>query len=103
MKVFGMCINLKVVAGLAVAGALVWVVAPSALVASLPLLAFLVCPLSMLLMMRSMGGARSQETSSDGADAARERVAGSQHVGGDGREDVPATPSEPAMARSGGR
>jgi len=51
-----MCVNWKVVAGLAVVGVIVWVGAPQFLVGAIPLLIVAACPLSMLLMMRGMQG-----------------------------------------------
>lgn len=52
------CLNWKVVAGLAVVGLGTWVVAPNLVWAAVPVLVVLACPLSMLLMMRGMGGAQ---------------------------------------------
>jgi hypothetical protein len=51
-----MCFNWKVLAGLAVVGLGVWVVAPNLVGAALPLLILAACPLSMLLMARGMQG-----------------------------------------------
>lgn len=54
-----MCINPKVIAGLAVLGAGVYLVAPSLIAGLLPLLVVAICPLSMLAMMwgmQRMGG-----------------------------------------------
>ena len=57
MKLFGMCVNWKVVAGLMVVAAGLFVLAsPGMARAALPYLLSAVCPLSMLLMMKSMGG-----------------------------------------------
>ena len=50
----GMCLNWKVIAGLAVLGVGVWLWAPDLAAAALPLLLVVACPLSMLLMMRGM-------------------------------------------------
>lgn len=61
MKVFGMCINKRVVAGLAAVGVGVWVFAPEALSAALPLLVLAICPLSMVLMMKAMSGMNGQQ------------------------------------------
>lgn len=55
MKIVGMCIDKRVLGGLALAAAVVWWQAPQALGAALPLLVFAVCPLSMLVMMKAMG------------------------------------------------
>jgi hypothetical protein len=55
-RMAGMCLNWKVVAGLAAAGLGIWAAAPNLLAAALPLLLLAVCPLSMLLMMRGMRG-----------------------------------------------
>lgn len=51
-----MCINWKVVGGLAVAGLVVWMVAPNLVASALPLLLVAACPLSMLFMGKSMMG-----------------------------------------------
>ena len=50
----GICLNWRVVAGLALVGGGVWVLAPNLVGAALPLLLVAACPLSMLLMMRGM-------------------------------------------------
>ena len=55
MRLFGLCLNWKVIAGLAIAALGVWVLAPQLLAAALPVLILAACPLSMLLMMRGMG------------------------------------------------
>ena len=55
-----MCLNWKVLAGLAVVGVIVWLVAPRLVLAALPVLLVLACPLSMLFMMRGMRGGGSQ-------------------------------------------
>ena len=51
-----MCFNKKVIAGLVALGVAVFLLAPSTFSAALPLLILAACPLSMLLMMRSMKG-----------------------------------------------
>jgi hypothetical protein len=51
-----MCINKKVVIGLAGAGVVLYLVAPGAIGAALPLLLLAICPLSMIVMMRAMSG-----------------------------------------------
>ena len=65
------CLNWKVVAGLAVVGLGVWVAAPGLAWAVLPILVVLACPLSMVLMMWGLGGgqcavqpAQEQQTAS---------------------------------------
>ena len=55
---FHLCLNWNVVAGLAVLGLGIWVVAPNLVWAALPILVVLACPLSMLFMMRGMGGSQ---------------------------------------------
>ena len=52
----GLCLNWKVLAGLAAVGVGIWTVAPNLVGAALPLLLLAACPLSMLFMMRGMGG-----------------------------------------------
>lgn len=54
MKMLRMCLNWKALAGLALAGVGIYLVAPDLGVAALPLLVLAACPLSMVLMMRSM-------------------------------------------------
>jgi UPF0716 family protein affecting phage T7 exclusion len=49
-----MCLNPKVLAGIAVAGVAIYLVAPGLVAAALPFLLLAACPLSMLLMMWSM-------------------------------------------------
>ena len=63
-KMGGMCLNWKVIAALSALGLGVWVIAPSFVGLALPLLIVLVCPLSMLFMMRGMGGSQCAAQSS---------------------------------------
>lgn len=55
-SVLGMCLDKRVLLGLAVVGLGIWTVAPQAFGAALPLLLIAICPLSMLLMARMMPG-----------------------------------------------
>ena len=55
-RMLGMCMNWKVLVGLGVVGLGVWAVAPNLIGATVPLLLLAACPLSMILMMRGMGG-----------------------------------------------
>jgi hypothetical protein len=57
-RVFGMCLNWKVLAGLAMVGVGIWLLAPGVVGAALPFLLVLACPLSMLLMLGQMGQGR---------------------------------------------
>ena len=50
------CLNPRVITGLAVVAAGVWVFAPGAFAAALPLLILAICPLSMIGMMLLMRG-----------------------------------------------
>lgn len=52
----GMCFNWKVLAGLAAVGVALFVLAPGAALAALPLLLLAACPLSMGFMMYRMRG-----------------------------------------------
>lgn len=67
MNMLKMCLNWKVLGGLAAVGIGIWIVAPGALANLLPLLLIAACPLSMLLMgmggMKTMGGGATQEAS----------------------------------------
>jgi hypothetical protein len=62
-NLLGMCLNWRVVAGLAVVGVIILFVAPQFIWAALPLLIVAACPLSMLFMMRGMAGGGSQAPS----------------------------------------
>lgn len=53
-----MCLNWKVIGGLAVVGLGIWTLAPGLAAAALPLLLVAACPLSMLLMMRGRQGSQ---------------------------------------------
>ncbi|HEV2125704.1 MAG TPA: DUF2933 domain-containing protein [Chloroflexota bacterium] len=74
MNAMKMCLNWKVMAGLAAVGVGIWLYAPSLLGAALPLLILALCPLSMLLMMplmmRGMQGSDCQQGSGDTGGAA---------------------------------
>lgn len=54
MNALKMCLNWKVIAGLAAVGIGVFVFAPGLAAAALPILVLAICPLSMLLMMGAM-------------------------------------------------
>ena len=56
----GMCLDWRVLIGLAVVGVAVWVIAPKFLLVVIPLLLVAACPLSMLFMMRHMHAGGSQ-------------------------------------------
>jgi hypothetical protein len=58
-----MCINRKVVGGLAGVGLVVLLVAPGAVVGMLPLLIMAACPLSMMFMMRTKSAPEASLTS----------------------------------------
>lgn len=64
-KMLRACLNWKVIGGLTVVGLGLWLVAPNLLAAALPVLLLAVCPLSMMLMMRSMGERGSDQESAD--------------------------------------
>lgn len=51
-----MCLNWKVIAGLAVVGAGIYAIAPEMAAAALPILLLAICPLSMMFMMKGMQG-----------------------------------------------
>lgn len=59
-----MCLNWKVIGGLAAVGVGIWVFAPNLVAAATPLLFALACPLSMLLMMRGMSGGNQNRATS---------------------------------------
>lgn len=55
-----MCLNWKVVGGLAVVAVIIGIIAPQLLLGAIPLLIVAACPLSMLFMMRGMRQGESQ-------------------------------------------
>src|SRR5215212_6235595 len=61
MKMLKMCLNPKVLAGLAAVGVGIYLVAPDLVLAALPILLLVACPLSMLLMMWAMRGGPSED------------------------------------------
>ena len=61
-----MCLNWKVLAGLAVVGLIVLLVAPQFIGAALPILLVAACPLSMLFMIRGMSGNGNATTQMQG-------------------------------------
>ena len=63
-----MCINWKVVAGLAVAGLGMFAFAPNLIGAALPLLVIAACPLSMVVMVRAMSGRGRCDTQKAGSE-----------------------------------
>jgi hypothetical protein len=70
MKMLKMCLNWKVLAGLAAVGVGIYFVAPDMVLAALPILLLAACPLSMLLMMWAMrGGPSEDQQASQEADA----------------------------------
>lgn len=60
MKMLKMCLNWKVLLGLAAVGVGIYLVAPSLVLAALPILLLAACPLSMLLMMWGMQHTQGQ-------------------------------------------
>lgn len=70
------CLNWKVFAGLALVGLGVWFVAPGAFAVSLPLLLLAACPLSMMVMMRAMGGMKGSHGTPPGHASPVEEPAG---------------------------
>lgn len=56
-----MCLNWKVVAGLAVVAVIIGIIAPQLLLGAIPLLIVAACPLSMLFMMRGMHRGQSPQ------------------------------------------
>ena len=56
MKMLKMCLNWKVIAGLALVGVAFLVFAPGLAAAALPFLVLAICPISMVFMMKPMNG-----------------------------------------------
>lgn len=70
-----MCLNWKVLAGLAVVGVGIWLVAPQFALAALPVLLVTACPLSMLFMMRGGQPASQSCQTCDTQPTCEERLA----------------------------
>lgn len=75
IRVFGMCFDRRVLFVLAAAGISLWIAAPQAVAAALPFLLLLACPLSMLFMMRGMGGHASHGVGHVSPPAPHDRLA----------------------------
>lgn len=60
MKMLKMCLNWKVIAGLAAVGVGIYVIAPDLALAALPILLIAICPISMMFMMNSMQGGQGE-------------------------------------------
>ena len=71
MKRGGMCLNWKVLGGLVAVGVGVWAVAPNLIGQAVPLLLVAACPLSMLFMMRGMGGGQCASQPQQSGEAQR--------------------------------
>ncbi len=71
MNMLRMCLNWRVLAGLAAVGVGIYVVAPELAGAAVPYLVLAICPVSMILMMWAMGGSHA-----GGRRATRETAAG---------------------------
>jgi len=76
-KAIQMCLNGRVLAGLGGAAVILWLVAPKAVLGILPFLVFLACPISMVVMMRTMqgggGDSTSREPESSGSSQSQEQ------------------------------
>ncbi len=69
-----MCFNWKAIAALAAVGAFVWIVTPSLVLQTLPLLLLAVCLFSMFFMMRGThGGATHHEPGESSGAAGKAR------------------------------
>lgn len=106
----GMCLNWKILAGLAVVGLIVLVAAPQFIWAALPILILAACPLSMLLMMRGMSGnvATSPPSSMQGDQLSAVRMTRDEHQQEDitrqiielGYPEIPVVPEVEAVAHA---
>lgn len=72
MQMLKMCLNWKVLAGLAAVGIGIYVVAPNLAAAAIPILLLAACPLSMLLMMVMMKDTRGSRGEARGQEASQE-------------------------------
>ena len=69
---FGMCINKRVVVGVGAVALALLAVSPRLLASLGPVLVLAICPLSMVFMMRAMGGRHDAEPPAPRADGDRE-------------------------------
>lgn len=65
MNMLKMCLNWKVLAGLAAVAAGIYVLAPQAFAAAVPLLVLAACPISMIFMMKMMSGGTGQRDATE--------------------------------------
>jgi len=70
--VFGVCINKRVVIGVGVVALALLALSPRLLATLGPVLVLAICPLSMVFMMRAMGGRHEAEPSTPAATGDRE-------------------------------
>ncbi len=75
MRMLKMCLNWKVLAGLAVLGVGIYAVAPNLAAAALPILLLAICPLSMLFMMKGMQGGQGTSRAGEADPTREERLA----------------------------
>lgn len=66
MNALKMCLNWKVITGVALVGVGLFVYAPDLAAAALPFLVLAICPLSMVLMMGAMNGMGGDSEAGDG-------------------------------------
>ncbi len=59
-SILGMCFDWRVLTGFAAVGVGIWLVAPQLVAPALPILVVLICPLSMLLMVRMTATSTAQ-------------------------------------------
>jgi hypothetical protein len=67
MNMLKMCLNWKVIAGVAVAGIAIYLYAPGFALAALPFLVLAICPLSMIFMIGAMGNMNGDREKSGAA------------------------------------
>ena len=94
MKMLRMCFDPRVLVGLVLVGGAVWVFAPGAILAVLPLLFLAACPLSMVAMMWMMRGSMS----SNGAQDATSKLASLEREQERLRLEIARTRAEAAAA-----
>lgn len=79
MNILRACFDWRVLTGLAALGVAIYLVAPGLIAAAVPLLLLAACPLSMLLMMRAMGGQQSNSGPGPTERIRADRVADLRH------------------------
>ena len=85
-RLLAMCVDRRVLVALGALGVAIWLYSPQLIVAAVPTLLLLVCPLSMIVMAWSMRGSMPMNSSTDPtarlADLERQQTRVSEEIAG---------------------